>query len=275
MKSAVYDVMSKALGAIPFEDGDYYNDLLYCGKCNTPKEKDMEFPWGKMRVRCMCKCQSEKYAEEQRKEREKQRRIQAEQIRSLFPDKAMISWNFSNDDRKNPVLSDACKKYVQNFSDLLKAGKGLLFFGPVGTGKTYYATCIANALIDNGFRVYVTNFPRLCNKLFHLQDKQDAIDDLNTYDLLVIDDLASERKTEYMDELVWNVIDTRYRAKLPIIITTNLTSEELKNTEISQARIFSRLYEMCTFIPVDGKDRRANTMKQSYNEMKTLLGLGG
>ena len=150
-----------------------------------------------------------------------------------------------------------------------------MFFGPVGTGKTYYATCIANALIDNGFRVYVTNFPRLCNKLFHLQDKQDAIDDLNTYDLLVIDDLASERKTEYMDELVWNVIDTRYRAKLPIIITTNLTSEELKNTEISQARIFSRLYEMCTFIPVDGKDRRANTMKQSYNEMKTLLGLGG
>ena len=170
-------------------------------------------------------------------------------------------------------MADACFRYVENFEKLRAEGKGLLFFGPVGTGKTFYATCIANALIDRGYRCFVTNFPRLCNRLFSLQDKQSAIDDLNTYDLLVIDDLASERKTEFMDELVWNVIDTRYRAQLPLIITTNLTREELKTTEISKARIFSRLFEMCTFIPVEGKDRRAGKMKESYTEMKTLLGI--
>lgn len=274
MQEAVVGLAGKAAGAIPVQDGDYYvGDLLYCGKCETPKEKDMIFPWGPMRVRCLCRCQEERFNQDREADALQQRKIRAEQIRSMFPDKAMTAWRFECDDRKNPALSDACLNYCLNFHDLREKGKGLLFFGPPGTGKTFLAVSIANQLIDDGYRCYVTNFPRLCNQLAALRDRQAGIDDLNGYDLLVIDDLASERNTEYMNELVWNVIDTRYRAGLPVIITTNLTSDELKSTEICQARVYSRLYEMCTFIRMDGADRRAGAMKQNHAEMMNLLGL--
>lgn len=274
MQEAVAGLIGKAAGAIPLEDGDYYLDgLLYCGKCQTPKEKSMVFPWGPMIVRCLCRCRSEAYNREREDDAAKQRKIQAEINRSLFPDQAMQTWTFARDDRKNPALSDACWNYCLHFPEMRKNGKGLLFFGPVGTGKTFFATAIANELIDEGYRCFVTNFPRLCNRLSALRDRQAGIDDLNSYDLLVIDDLASERNTEFMNELVWNVIDSRYRAGLPIIITTNLTREELKTTEIAQARIFSRLYEMCTFLRVDGADRRIGAMKKNHTEMMGLLGL--
>lgn len=274
MQEAVVDLARKATAAIPQETGDYYVDgLLYCGCCNTQKEINVNFAWGPMKVRCLCRCASDRFDAERKAEAARQLKIQAEQIRSMFPDMAMASWNFENDDHLNPALSDSCRKYVQEFHELKRQGKGLLFFGPPGTGKTFFSTAIANALIDEGYRCYITNFPRLCNRLFAARDKQGVIDELNGFALLVIDDLASERKTETMNELVWNVIDSRYRAGLPVIITTNLTREELKSTEIGQARIFSRLYEMCTFIPMNGADRRIGAMKKNQAEMQKLLGL--
>lgn len=269
----VTGIAKAAESAIQAQDGDFVSEgLLYCGNCKTPKETIIGFPWGQTKVRCLCKCKSDLYKAEREAQRRKDLELFRDNLRSLFPDRSMRDWNFSNDDRKNEKLSRMCREYCKNFPRMLELGKGLLFFGTVGTGKTFYATCIANELIDQGYRCYVTNFTRLCNRLFSLPDKQYAIDNLNTYQLLVIDDLAAERNTEYMNEIVWNVIDTRYRAKLPLIITTNLSSAELKETEISRARVYSRLYEMCHFIEVNGNDRRIGKMKADYKEMQELLG---
>ena len=90
----------------------------------------------------------------------------------------------------------------------------------------------------------------------------------------MIDDLSTERKTEYMQEIVFNVIDSRYRAKLPIIVTTNLTREELLNpADLTYQRIFSRLFEMCTPIEVSGKDRRQKALLDDIGKIKDILGL--
>lgn len=187
----------------------------------------------------------------------------------------MEYWTFDNADGSNERIMTAARNYVANFKEFRKSGKGLLLFGTVGTGKTYAAACIANALIDKGYPVLMTNFARIANTVSGMwEGKQEYYDSLNRFPLLILDDLATERKTEYMQEIVFNVIDARYRAGLPLIVTTNLTSEELKHpSDISYQRTFSRLLEMCIPVKVEGKDKRLEKLKADIQPMKELLGL--
>jgi DNA replication protein DnaC len=77
-----------------------------------------------------------------------------------------------------------------------------------------------------------------------------------------------------MQEIVYNIIDSRYRAGLPMIITTNLTSEELKNPqEITNKRIYDRVLERCLPVEVKGKNRRHSKLTESFGELNDLLGL--
>ena len=103
---------------------------------------------------------------------------------------------------------------------------GLLIWGDVGTGKSFFAGCIANALLEKGVPVLMTNFSRILNTLtgMHFEDRNQFIDSLNRYSLLIIDDLGIERNSEFALEQVFNVIDSRYRSKKPLIVTTNPVS---------------------------------------------------
>lgn len=257
--------------------GDYMKDgLLHCGKCHTPKQCRIDL-FGAVRTPpCLCKCASEA---RKREEEERQRREFAERVKQYrsvgFPESEMKNWTFANDDGKNQKMTAAMHNYVKHFAEFQKQGKGLLLFGNVGTGKTFYAACIANALIDTGIPCMVTNFARIANTVQGLfEGRQEYFDSLNRFPLLVLDDLAAERKTEWMQETVFNVIDARYRAKLPLIVTTNLTREELMNPEdITYQRIFSRLFEMCTPIEIAGGDRRHAALKNDIAATKQLLGL--
>ena len=181
---------------------------------------------------------------------------------------------FEKDDKLNPELSNAFEKYVENFTTMRDRGQGLLLFGKVGCGKTYYAAAIANALLDRGYSVRFTNFARIANELGATFDKQDIFDELNSYSLLVLDDLAAERKTEYMAEVVYNVIDARYRAGLPVIITTNLTRNELLRPEtITERRIYDRILEKCAAVEVKNENRRQKDLGKSQKEMREILGI--
>ena len=258
-------------------DGDYTeNGLLHCGKCRTPKQCRVELFGRERVVHCLCKCKKEKYEADEAAFQHRQKMQRIEGLRQLgFPDGEMKKWTFEADDKSNEKISEVARNYVQNFAEMKKRGKGLLLFGNVGTGKTFISACIANALIDEGRPCLVTNFARLINSISGMfEGKQEYIDSLNNFDLLVIDDLASERDTEYMGEIVQNIIDSRYRAKLPLIVTTNLTSEELKKpVEIRKQRIYSRLFEMCVPVEVKGKDRRKQKLREEYGEIGNLLGL--
>jgi DNA replication protein DnaC len=164
---------------------------------------------------------------------------------------------------------------VKNFTEFRKSGKGLLLHGTVGTGKTYFAACVANSLLDDGYSVLMTNFARLTNQIQGMfEGKQEFIDSLNRYSLLILDDLGAERKSEYMQEMVFNIIDSRYRAGLPMIITTNLTIDEIKKPqEVSYSRIYDRIIERCFPVEVSGNSRRRQNVRDSYFETKKMLGL--
>lgn len=268
---------ARAAEAIKAEEGDYIGDdgLLYCHKCHTKKQTEVNILGNIRRPMCLCKCQAEKRAaeEEEYKRREFEQKVN-EMRRKGFPEAEMRNWTFSNDDLTNEKITKAAQRYVDNFSELRKSGKGLLLYGNTGTGKTYTACEIANALIDKGYPVLVTNFARILNTLQGTFEKQEYIDSFNSYQLLVIDDLGIERDTAYAKEQVFNIIDSRYRSGLPMVITTNLTMEKIKNPEdIENRRIYDRILERCFPIEVGGSSRRRKAVREDYDDMKNLLGL--
>ena len=105
---------------------------------------------------------------------------------------------------------------------------GYLFWGSVGTGKSYLAACIANALLEQEVTVKMTNFNTILNNLFAAEDKTEYIRLLNVYELLIIDNLGVERSSEYALENIFSVIDWRYRSGKTLIIITNISLVQLK-----------------------------------------------
>ena len=183
----------------------------------------------------------------------------------------MQDWTFENDDGQSSQIIMVAKNYVENFKKMREDGKGLLLFGTVGTGKTFAAACIANALIDKGYPCLMARLSDIAQGIF---DGDFTCHDFNKYPLLILDDLGAERKTEYMQEIVFSVIDSRYRARLPLIVTSNLTAEAIKNpADIAYQRIFSRLLEMCLPVECNGEDRRRKILKRDFGQYKDLLGL--
>jgi DNA replication protein DnaC len=233
--------------------------------------------WGETRTPyCLCKCAEEKLKEEEEKLKKEEFIRKIKKLRKMgFPDKEVANCRFEKNDSPDEVYSRAALNYVERFSNMLEGGKGVIFHGAVGTGKTFISACIANALIDKGYPCLVTNFARLVNTISGMYEgKQKYIDGLNDFDLLVIDDLAAERDTEYMNETVQNIIDSRYRLGKPLIVTTNLTEYELKNpTDVKKQRTYSRLLNMCFLIEVSGPDRRRKKHADDYLKYKALLGL--
>lgn len=264
---------------IPTEDGDYINPedgLLYCGRCNTRKQIRVNLLGKEYVHKVNCECRSEAY---ERQREEEKRRERMDRIRNLrkagFPDQDMQKMCFEADDGKSEYLMNVARRYVENFPKMLKEGQGLLFFGEVDGGKTFAAACIVNALIDKGYPCMITNFRRLINRISSsFEGRQEFIDSLNNFDLLAIDDLGTESSSGFTNDIVFQILNNRYNAGLPTIITSNITAYELKNpSDLSKEQIYSRLYQMT--IPVECKqvNRRKAALKSSYKEYKDILGL--
>lgn len=259
----------------PREGEELYvkDDLYHCSKCDGRRETIVTNPiTGKeSRVRCVCKCQSEEIKREEERRKANERALRLKKIRlESFEDTDYAQATFDADDNENPMISKQMRNYAKHFQTFKDNGQGLILFGDVGTGKTFASACIANALIDEGYHVHMTNFPDLIKKIQRDAFTTDYTKILGSYDLLIIDDLGVERSSEYMQENVFNIIDARYRANKPIIVSTNLTAEELKKPkDVMAARIYGRILEKCLPVRFEGIDRRKK--KASYEEMRALL----
>lgn len=275
--NVISNIEQRAAVTIKVVDGDYQKDgLWYCGNCNTPKQVRIDLFGTERTPFCLCKCAVEKRQEEEKQRQQIEFEKQIAKYRLMgFADEKLKAWNFENDDMANSKLTNAMKRYVENFKRFKGNGKGLLLWGDSGTGKTYAACEVANALIDEGYPVLVTNFPHIIDTIqSNMNKEQEYIESLNKFALVVIDDLGVERQTQYMQEKVYKVIDSRYRSGLPMILTTNLNIKEIKNpNNIDNARIYDRILEKCFPIEVAGKSRRHKKAAQDYFEVKDILGL--
>ena len=257
-------------------DENIGNDgLIYCSKCHTPRQKRIEVAGRTIEPRCMCACQTEDY---DRREQERKHRefldIVAKNRSIGLPDSSLRKHTFENDLGHNPKQMRMAKRYVQHWEELRKNATGLLLWGDVGTGKSFIAGCIANALLDKGVPVIMTNFARLLNKLTDMYDgdRNAYIDSFKRYPLMIIDDLGVERNSEFAREQVFSVIDSRYRSELPMIVTTNLTLEELQHPEdLSRSRIYDRVLERCLPIRVNDQNIRELNQVATFAQAKQLL----
>lgn len=249
------------------EDG-----LLHCSVCHEPTQTRKECFGTVKTFRCVCSC--ERKQRKAMKEREEQEEIERKRM-ICFGGTNMESWCFENDDRSNPELSKIGRNYVKNFREFLNEGKGLLLYGSVGLGKTFISACITNSLISDGYSALMTNFGRIVNQMQGtFSEKQNVLESLNRYSLLVLDDLGAERSTEYMQEMVYNIVDWRYRSGKPMIVTTNLTGEQMKATDnIQLQRIYDRIFERCLPIEVNGMSRRKQKLAAGAADMRRKLGI--
>ena len=120
----------------------------------------------------------------------------------------------------------------------------------------------------------MTNFSTILNDLFSESDKNKYLDRLNDHSLLIIDDLGIERGTEYALEQVYNVIDTRYKSGKPLVITTNLTLDELKSpADIPHKRIYDRVLGMCVPVMFNGTNFRKEEAAAKMEAAKKLFGM--
>lgn len=250
------------------EDG-----LLYCGKCYTPVQCRITFEGKERLMPCICKCQKEERERQEQRMKEEEQLLYVRRLKATgIQERHLQDWTFASA-TDTPSIQMA-KRYTENWKKVKAENLGLLLWGDVGTGKSFLAACIANALLEKGVPVLMTNFSKILNQMgaMYSDERYRYIASFNRFSLLIIDDLGIERNTEYALEQVYAVIDERYKTGLPLIITTNLTISQLRNPEdVAHARIYSRVLEMCTPVHVPGHDRRTTIGKSKQELVKEVL----
>lgn len=278
------EVTEKVLASIADSAGSLPDDyigsdgLLYCGQCNTRKEREIIWLDGKPKkvpVMCKCRAEEERLKKEQMQKEEEMRSIQRAKISSMMDDTfrtaCFANYQIRNGNERHLKVA---KKYCIEFSKMYERNQGLLFWGTVGTGKSYTAACIANYLLEANTSVVMTSFVRILQEMQGFDREREEIftNKLNSVKLLIIDDLGAERSTDYALEKVYGIIDNRYRAKKPLILTTNLTLRQMQEaTDIRYARIYDRIFEMCYPMEFSGVSWRKREAAQRYEETRKIL----
>lgn len=261
-------------------ESDYDKDgILHCGKCGEPRQAwidwipDEDGNVSKKLVPIMCKCDVE--ADRQEKEKKAQAEFE-ESMRhvrlTLHTMRDDVKWTFAKDDNADSPIAKTCRKYVEKWDEMRKENMGILFYGNKGTGKTFYASCIYNALIEKRVLCGFTSTANLMN-LLGQWDKDELFDVITRVKLLVLDDLGAERNNTYSAELMYSVIDARYKTNLPTIVTTNLDFNEMKaEADLWRGRINDRVLEMCPIpLAMAGDSKRGIIAEERKKKARELL----
>jgi DNA replication protein DnaC len=154
------------------------------------------------------------------------------------------------------------REYVESLDANLEAGRGLWLMGDVGTGKTSLAMLVSKAALEAGRSVAIYSLPRLLARIRRTYDAEageqsylEFFERLTSVDLLHVDDLGAEKRTDWVLEQLYALVDERYESQRSIVVTTNLDQSRLE--EQIGARTVSRLVEICGDpLPLFGEDLR-------------------
>lgn len=278
MWSSFIDSIAQNVQGQEKQEHDYIGEdgLLYCGDCHTRKQMVISVVGEDRVVPVMCQCVKDKFQARDDEIKANEFNAAVTQMRKdCFPSVEMEKCTFAIDDHSNKKISNAMRNYVDKWEEVRAEKMGLLLYGNTGVGKTFYAACIANALIDKGVAVKMASFAKIVNTMYGMSEgRQDYMTKLVNYPLLIIDDLGAERNSDYMMEQVYSLVDARYQTEKPFIITTNIPIEEIKDpSDLKYKRIYDRILERCFPVKIEGKSRRRESLKENFAHRKSLLGL--
>lgn len=198
--------------------------FTHCPVCKEPEQMELKsrVHGGRIIVPRQCACVRAMYeAEDTRIKIQEHENTVSRNKGICFKQKQLEKCTFENDNGKTPTMSFA-KKYVDGWNEVQEKNAGLLFWGGIGSGKTYMAACIANTLLEQEKRVLMTDFTTISN--ISIYDISEYIRSLETYALL---------------------------------ITTNLKLEEIQREDsLAKKRIYDRILGMCVPIHVEGDSKR-------------------
>ena len=165
----------------------------------------------------------------------------------------------SFDVRLQPAAFNACRRYAETFLD--NQGESLALIGEdYGIGKTHLAVSVGNYVLSNFMRsVVFTTGQELMLRLRATFSNRDAteyelLSAIRDADLVILDDVGKEKYSEYVESIYYHVINSRYVASKPILLTSNLAWADL-GERIGYAAM-SRLSEMCRVVEMRGNDYR-------------------
>ena len=241
----------------------YRDKIETCEVCKEPIGIVVDLYFGSRLYPRACRCRREKYRRERIEEENREKQINLKRVIA----NSMMDENFRRSTLKNwdhrvgnKSLYKIALEYIEKFEEMKKKNQGMLIYGDPGNGKTYFSACIGNALMQKSIPVIAVGAIGLTERIS--QSKRTwgeegvftVLNNLENADLLIIDDLGTEEDNKWTRAMIYQVIEKRNSSKLPVIITTNISINELKNRYSD--RTYSRLMEMCSFIRNTGVDIR-------------------
>lgn len=224
----------------------------------------------KIRYMPSCDCYNKLYEEDLKKRAREDDRISLINRGAKYKSISVIDEKFlkstfekADETRNNKI----CKIYAKAFfkKDKEKNGVGMLLYGDSGTGKTFDSACIANYLMARGKSVMALSmglyFSRLKKEWSDIE--VEILRKTKDCDLLIIDDFGAEKISDWVLEKIFLLIDTRYKAEKPMIISTNLENSEI--LKLYGKRIAERIAEMCYPLCYDGDSKRVG-VKEKFKD---------
>jgi len=265
-----------------------------CLNCGYPIQKDINISLlgGPKRIPILCPCKDAelKALEAQDEQRRIQQHLDRFKAYSLIDNRFEHStfelWEHNPNNQK---LFELAKKYADNWDEMFSNNAGLVLHGDAGTGKTFAAFAIANELGKKNISVMAVSISALLSAIKDSYSRNGDIGEQEVFraitdaSLLILDDMGTEHKTSWAYDKLYSIIDNRWRAKKPLIITTNLSIDGLrsnltvvdgrKGEADHSERIWSRIDAMCIPYRVNGPSwriKQGNAVSEIIRKLETI-----
>lgn len=236
-----------------------------CGGDKTPQIRRLTYPRPRdytVTPDCQCDIEARERAIAEAQEREQrelwERRVHNSGLPKRYQQATFENFTVRPGTEKAHALAEA---YTRDFTRDTETG--LMLRGQKGAGKTHLVSAATMALLQRGFSVAFWNVPLALDQIRasfnrrpdeETEDAAAIMDRARRADLLVLDDLATEKPSEWVVERIYLVVERRYADLKPVVVTTNASMKELE--ELLSPKTVSRLAEMTRGLELKGPDYR-------------------